>query len=99
MTIFCCDLEHFVNIETKVSVPPAPRMLYLFTLFRRNRWRVVRERRRLPQILVLVKLFIDQLVVVEQEAAWATPRPSGVTSDGRSRRSRTSILVPVRYRS
>ena len=32
--------------------------------------------------MVLVKLFIDQLVVVEQEAAWATPRPSGVTSDG-----------------
>ena len=97
MTIFCCDLEHFVNIETKVTTGTAHALPYLrFLVFRRNRWRVVRERRRLPQIMVLVKLFIDQLVVVEQEAAcWATPRPSGVTSDGRSRRSRTSILVPV----
>jgi hypothetical protein len=32
MTIFCCDLEHFVNIETKVSVPPAPRKAHALPL-------------------------------------------------------------------
>ena len=29
MTIFCCDLEHFVNIETKVTTGTAHALPYL----------------------------------------------------------------------